>query len=170
MVDDLDDADPRDVAYAYSHSGYAPATIRLAQAAVRGTWKPVEEALRQLRGPHFEYAQGWDERGVPTVAPANYVAFETKRKRALSAAAAGIEPARGGSGRRPVVLVCFVGGVTHAEISCLRFLTKKMHAGVDFVVATTNIVGGFGMIDSLIDTPKRFEPLDRGKIEVVLPE
>ena len=45
-----------------------------------------------------------------------------------------------------------------------------MHAGVDFVVATTNIVGGFGMIDSLIDTPKRFEPLDRGKIEVVLPE
>ena len=170
VVDDLDDADPRDVAYAYSHSGYAPATIRLAQAAVRGTWKPVEEALRQLRGPHFEYAQGWDERGVPTVAPANYVAFETKRKRALSAAAAGIEPARGGSGRRPVVLVCFVGGVTHAEISCLRFLTKKMHAGVDFVVATTNIVGGFGMIDSLIDTPKRFEPLDRGKIEVVLPE
>ena len=129
VVDDLDDADPRDVAYAYSHSGYAPATIRLAQAAVRGTWKPVEEALRQLRGPHFEYAQGWDERGVPTVAPANYVAFETKRKRALSAAAAGIEPARGGSGRRPVVLVCFVGGVTHAEISCLRFLTKRCTRG-----------------------------------------
>ena len=51
VVDDLDDADPKDVAYAYSHSGYAPATIRLAQAAVRGSWKPVEEALRQLPGP-----------------------------------------------------------------------------------------------------------------------
>ena len=81
-----------------------------------------------------------------------FVAFETG-KRALSAAAARSNPrgvVRGGDRWFGV----FRRRVT-PEISCLRFLREKMHAGVDLgASATTNIVGGFGMIDSLI-TPEK---------------
>jgi len=48
VVDDLDDANPKDIAYAYSHSGYAPLSVRLAQAAVKGPWKAIEESLKAV--------------------------------------------------------------------------------------------------------------------------
>jgi hypothetical protein len=152
VVDDLDDANPADIAYAYSHSGYAPCSVRLAQAAVKGPWKAVEESLKSLPGAHFEYTQGHDANGAPAVLPANYAAFEAKKRRAL-----------GGGGapgaRRPVVLAFFIGGVTFAEISCMRFLSDKMNAGVDFVVGTTNFISATSLIDTLIDNKDNFAPL-----------
>lgn len=88
VVDDLDDMNPADVAYAYSHSGYAPMSVRLAQAAVRGPWKVVEESLKALPGPHFEYSQGHDESGAPAVLAANYTVWmrgaQSKRVRPVA--------------------------------------------------------------------------------------
>lgn len=60
-----------------------------------------------------------------------------------------------------MVLAFFIGGVTFAEISCLRFVGEKMNAGVDFIVGTTKIVSAISLIDTLIDTKDHFEPLDR---------
>ena len=65
---DLDDHDPSDVAYAFSHSGYAPASCRLIHHALTGSLRLIDDVLRALPGPHFEYTQGFDASdGSPAV-------------------------------------------------------------------------------------------------------
>lgn len=113
-----------------------------------------------LPGAHFEYTQGHDESGAPAVLPANYAGFEAKKRKALT----GCEGGRRG-GRRPVVLAFFIGGVTFAEISCLRFLSEKMNVEVDFIVGTTKIVSASSLIDTLIDTKDNFAPADTDEVQ-----
>ncbi|GKD09143.1 vacuolar protein sorting-associated protein 33, partial [Tanacetum coccineum] len=45
-------------------------------------------------------------------------------------------------GRRSLVLVVFVGGVTFAEISALRFLSSQEGMAYDIIIGTTNIING----------------------------
>ena len=175
VVDDLDDANPDDIAYAYSHSGYAPLSVRLILAAVQSGWRRVEDALRHLPGPHFEYAQGRDfddvssaaGSGAPVVEPRvrrdwfdaklqSAKRLETRR----DATDEGTKPKTAQKPKRPVVFVFFVGGVTRAEISCLRFASRTMRVGCDFVVGATSVVNGNGLIESLMDDARVFEPLD----------
>ncbi|CAN1238276.1 Vacuolar protein-sorting-associated protein 33 homolog [Linum grandiflorum] len=52
VVEDTDTANPNDIAYVFS--GYAPLSIRLVQHAIRSGWRPMEEILRMLPGPHSE--------------------------------------------------------------------------------------------------------------------
>ena len=171
LVDDLDDTEPNDIAYAYSHSGYAPLSVRLILAAVEsGGWRAAEEALRRLPGPHFEYAQGRAadradaaDPGAPVVEPVRRDGFDAKLRGARRAEATKGERASGSaasSARRPTVLAFFVGGVTRAEISCLRFASRKMRVGCDFVVGATSVVNGNGLIESLMDDARVFDPLD----------
>lgn len=170
LVDDLDDTDPDDIAYAYSHSGYAPLSVRLLLAAVESGWRGVEDALRKLPGPHFEYAQGRAaeradaaDPGAPVVDPVRRDGFDAKLRDAKRAEATSSAP----RARRPVVLAFFVGGVTRAEISCLRFASRKMRVGCDFVVGATSVVNGNGLIESLMDDARVFDPLDAlDKLEV----
>ena len=164
LVDDLDDANPNDIAYAYSHSGYAPLSVRLILAAVERGWRGIpEEALRHLPGPHFEYAQGRDciqigaDRGAPVVEPVQRDAFDAKVRSAKRAEVSKTQTSR--RNRRPVVLAFFVGGVTRAEISCLRS-PSSMRVGCDFVVGATAVVNGNGLIESLMDDTRVFDPLD----------
>ncbi|KAG2729802.1 hypothetical protein I3843_01G261200 [Carya illinoinensis] len=56
VVDDTDTANPNDIAYVFS--GYAPLSIRLIQHAVRSGWRPIEEILKLLPGPHSETKRG----------------------------------------------------------------------------------------------------------------
>ena len=59
----------------------------------------------------------------------------------------------------------FVGGVTRAEISCLRFMSSdKMRLGVDFVVGATSVCGGFDLVEQVMgtDVAAYFPSLDRG--------
>ena len=174
VVDDLDDTDPDDIAYAYSHSGYAPLSVRLILAAVQSGWrhKSVEDALRHLPGPHFEYAQGRDFDDVSSAAGPGAPVVEPSPKRdwfdAKLQSAKRLETRREknatdqkeGFVKRPVVLAFFVGGVTRAEISCLRFASRTMRVGCDFVVGATSVVNGNGLIESLMDDARVFEPLD----------
>ena len=164
LVDDLDDANPNDIAYAYSHSGYAPLSVRLILAAVERGWRQIpEEALRHLPGPHFEYAQGRDciqigaDRGAPVVEPVKRDAFDAELRKAKRAE---VSTTQTRAKRRPVVLAFFVGGVTRAEISCLRFASSSMRVGCDFVVGATAVVNGNGLIESLMDDARVFDPLD----------
>ncbi|XP_016188720.1 vacuolar protein-sorting-associated protein 33 homolog isoform X2 [Arachis ipaensis] len=107
VVEDTDTANFNDISYVFS--GYAPLSIRLIQHAIRSGWRPVEEILKLLPGPHLETKRG---------AFSNSPSFDS-----LSGVSTGI--AKVPDGRRALVLVVFVGGVTFAEISALRFLCSQ---------------------------------------------
>jgi len=51
-----------------------------------------------------------------------------------------------------VVLVCFVGGCTFAEIAALRFLAAQEDNNVEFLIATTKVVNKHSFLDSLMSS------------------
>ncbi|XAR72134.1 hypothetical protein NMG60_11018663 [Bertholletia excelsa] len=133
VVDDTNTANPNDISYVFS--GYAPLSIRLVQHAVRSGWRPVEEILKLLPGPHSE----------------------TKRSGFASSpsydALTGTIPHmdKVGDGRRSLVLVVFIGGVTFAEISALRYLSAQEGMAYDLVVGTTKVVSGSTLTETFIE-------------------
>ncbi|KAI6676548.1 hypothetical protein NL676_037344 [Syzygium grande] len=132
VVDDTDTANPNDIAYVFS--GYAPLSIRLVQNAIRSGWRPIEEILRMLPGPHSE----------------------SKRSRFASSQSydslqdASVDKVTGG--RRSLVLVVFMGGVTFAEISALRFLGAQEGMAYDIIVGTTKVVSGQTLTETFVQS------------------
>ncbi|ONI23803.1 hypothetical protein PRUPE_2G209100 [Prunus persica] len=124
VVEDTDTANPNDIAYVFS--GYAPLSIRLVQHAVRSGWRPIEEILKLLPGPHSE-----TKRGRFSSSPS----LDT-----LQGPSANVDKVV--DGRRSLVLVVFIGGVTFAEISALRFLSAQEGMAYDLIIGTTKIAGG----------------------------
>eukprot|EP00823_Brevimastigomonas_motovehiculus_P003022 TRINITY_DN1816_c0_g3_i2.p1 TRINITY_DN1816_c0_g3~~TRINITY_DN1816_c0_g3_i2.p1 ORF type:complete len:201 (+),score=106.70 TRINITY_DN1816_c0_g3_i2:113-715(+) len=53
--------------------------------------------------------------------------------------------------KNPLTLVYFIGGVTFAEISALRFLADKEGHGRDYIIATTKLINGQTLMDSLVE-------------------
>ncbi|KAG5237764.1 vacuolar protein-sorting-associated protein [Salix suchowensis] len=133
VVEDTDTANPNDIAYVFS--GYAPLSIRLVQQAVRSGWRPMEEILKLLPGPHSE-----TKRGGFSSSPS----FDT-----LQGASAAVD--RVADGRRSLVLVVFIGGVTFAEISALRFLSAQETMAYDLIIGTTKIVSGNTLTETYIE-------------------
>ncbi|CAN1238275.1 Vacuolar protein-sorting-associated protein 33 homolog [Linum grandiflorum] len=130
VVEDTDTANPNDIAYVFS--GYAPLSIRLVQHAIRSGWRPMEEILRMLPGPHSETKRG----GFPHSA-----SFES-----MSALGS-----RVADGRRSLVLVVFIGGVTFAEIAALRFLSAQEGMAYDLMIATTKMISGNSLTESYVE-------------------
>ncbi|CAK9858695.1 unnamed protein product [Sphagnum jensenii] len=58
-----------------------------------------------------------------------------------------------GDSSRLVALVIFIGGVTFAEISALRFLSAQEGMKYDFIVATTKLINGQNLLKTFIDDP-----------------
>ena len=54
------------------------------------------------------------------------------------------------STRRRVVVVMFIGGVTFAEISALRFLSTQPEMNADFLITTTKVVNGSSFVAQFI--------------------
>ncbi|XP_025688257.1 vacuolar protein-sorting-associated protein 33 homolog isoform X1 [Arachis hypogaea] len=136
VVEDTDTANPNDISYVFS--GYAPLSIRLIQHAIRSGWRPVEEILKLLPGPHLETKRG---------AFSNSPSFDS-----LSGVSTGIAKYfRVPDGRRALVLVVFVGGVTFAEISALRFLCSQEGMAYDLIIATTKIVNGQTLVETFME-------------------
>ncbi|XP_020229656.1 vacuolar protein-sorting-associated protein 33 homolog [Cajanus cajan] len=133
VVEDTDTANPNDISYVFS--GYAPLSIRLVQHAIRSGWRPVEEILKLLPGPHLETKRGGFS---------NSPSFDT-----LSGVSTSI--AKVPDGRRALVLVVFVGGVTFAEISALRFLSAQEGMAYDLIIATTKIVNGQTLVETFME-------------------
>ncbi|KAI3831625.1 hypothetical protein MKW92_016341 [Papaver armeniacum] len=134
IVEDIDTANPNDIAYVFS--GYAPLSIRLVQHAVRSGWRPIEEILKLLPGPHSEI-----KRGGYSSTPS----FDT-----LPGAPGSIDKVA--DGRRSLVLVVFVGGVTFAEISALRYLSAQEGMAYDLIVGTTKMVNGHSLMETFLET------------------
>ncbi|KAJ8448577.1 hypothetical protein Cgig2_012221 [Carnegiea gigantea] len=81
------------------------------------TVRPIEEILKLLPGPHSESKRGGLSRGS---------SFEL-----LSGVSNNVDKAA--VGRRSIVLVVFIGRVTFAEISALRFLSSQLNSGLGLV-------------------------------------
>ena len=147
VVDSVSEESSNDITFAYSSSGYAPLSIRLVQLAIRGSWKHHEETLKHLRGGEsFELGQSLNEYGGAVQTSANYhsllkkISLAKDKKSSLDIS---------GYKKKPVVLVCFIGGVTSAEISCLRQMSKSSEVGVDFIVATTKVITGENLLRNM---------------------
>nr|AWD26886.1 vacuolar protein-sorting-associated protein 33-like protein [Prunus yedoensis] len=132
VVEDTDTASPNDIAYVFS--GYAPLSIRLVQHAVRSGWRPIEEILKLLPGPHSE-----TKRGRFSSSPS----LDT-----LQGPSANVDKVV--DGRRSLVLVVFIGGVTFAEISALRFLSAQEGMAYDLIIGTTKIASGHTFTETFV--------------------
>lgn len=130
VVEDTDTTNPNDISYVFS--GYAPLSIRLVQNAIRSGWRPMEEILKLLPGPHYE-----TKRGGFSSSPS----FDMSQ--GLSSSIDKVD-----DGRRSLVLVVFVGGVTFAEISALRFLSAQEGMAYDVIVGTTKIISGNSLAET----------------------
>ncbi|KAG0613466.1 hypothetical protein M758_6G104800 [Ceratodon purpureus] len=106
IPEENDDINPNDISYVFS--GYAPLSIRLVQSALRGDWRQ-SEIIRLLPGSAFERYEKNQE-------------VNTIRRETTSPTESG----PGTDARRLIVLVIFIGGVTFAEISALRFLESQV--------------------------------------------
>lgn len=162
--DDVDELNPKDISYVYS--GYAPLSIRLVQAIAQKEalvedrrnqnlqigdgglkskprahpivgWKGFQEIVDCLPGPSFDEiqkpyhpneAKGSNEQNGPT--------------------GNGTTNQNSDPNRITTTLVFFLGGVTFAEISALRFMSSKTR-NRRFLIATTGILSGDGLIEGL---------------------
>eukprot|EP00270_Netrium_digitus_P021196 TRINITY_DN8957_c0_g4_i1.p1 TRINITY_DN8957_c0_g4~~TRINITY_DN8957_c0_g4_i1.p1 ORF type:complete len:152 (-),score=41.23 TRINITY_DN8957_c0_g4_i1:42-440(-) len=130
----MDDTRPNDIAYTYS--GYAPLSIRLVQQALKGAWKNIDEIMKGLPGAAFEWRQSADG--------GSYTADASGLPQNFAGA---------NEGHRPLVMVMFVGGSTFSEISSLRFLASQDSSKQDFIVATTALINGTSLLQTLADDP-----------------
>ncbi|XP_024025961.1 vacuolar protein-sorting-associated protein 33 homolog isoform X1 [Morus notabilis] len=134
VVEDTDTAIPNDIAYVFS--GYAPLSIRLVQHAVRSGWRPIEEILKLLPGPHSDTKRG---RFSSTSSFDNLYGSSASGDNRVA------------DGRRSLVLVVFIGGVTFAEISALRFLSAQEGMAYDLIIGTTKIISGNTLTETFVE-------------------
>ncbi|XP_027104943.1 vacuolar protein-sorting-associated protein 33 homolog [Coffea arabica] len=132
VVEDTDTANPNDISYVFS--GYAPLSIRLVQHAIRSGWRPLEDILKLLPGPHTETKRSGYVGG----------SYDNISSSVLNLA-------KVGDGRRSLVLVVFVGGVTFAEIAALRFLSSQEGMAYDLIIGTTKIINGQTLIEPFVE-------------------
>ncbi|GAV77193.1 Sec1 domain-containing protein [Cephalotus follicularis] len=130
VIEDTDTANPNDISYVFS--GYAPLSIRLVQHAVRSGWRPMEEILKLLPGPHSE-----TKRSGFSSSPSSDT---------LQVASTTID--KDADGRRSLVLVVFIGGVTFAEISAIRYLSAQEGMAYDLIIGTTKMVNGHSLVET----------------------
>eukprot|EP00249_Psilotum_nudum_P013983 c24607_g1_i1 orf=309-2105(-) len=135
IVEDGDDANPNDIAYVFS--GYAPLSIRLVQHALKGGWRSIEDIVKLLPGPCFERKQD-----------------QNNSMEAPNDISTGLESGAA-DGRRLLVLVVFIGGVTFAEISALRFLSAQEGMKYDLIVASNKLINGSSLLKTLVEDPSK---------------
>ncbi|XP_040573210.1 vacuolar protein sorting-associated protein 33A [Lepeophtheirus salmonis] len=134
-LDDVNEQDPKDIAYVYSV--YAPISIRLVQhlSFSPGGWRSIRDVLDILPGPTLEEKQNSMGKSKPKLITTNNV-----------------------DSNNSTTLVVFVGGVTFAEISALRYLAQKEESSTDYLIATTSIINGNNFLESMMSNIKEGAP------------
>jgi len=120
ISDIVDEQNPTDIAYV--HSVYAPLSVRLVQQLEKPGWRNIRDILDILPGTSFE-----DTQQIPSH----------------------LKNISRGDDNVKIVLVMFVGGCTMAEIAALRFLSHQDDSNVEYLIATTSIITGSTLIQSL---------------------
>jgi vacuolar protein sorting-associated protein 33A len=154
----VDELDPKDVHFAYA--GYAPLSVRIVQHALTKGWSAVESAMAALPGPRFEIVQATNEQGLPVERQEKFAPRgDSHGNEGAKIPGEGLTHGRGlgaaSSQRRSRVLVMYIGGVTSAEVSALRFMSRKGLVDCDFVVATTGVINGSTLLASMIPEEAR---------------
>ncbi|KAH7315840.1 hypothetical protein KP509_21G067400 [Ceratopteris richardii] len=114
--------------------------LKLVVEDVDDAKRAIEGALKLLPGSHLE----WSQETLNVVDP-GFEASGLERQDNSGVA----------DGRRSLVLVVFIGGVTFAEISALRFLSAQEGMKYDLIVATTKLINGTTLLETLIDDPTK---------------
>ncbi|GAX15954.1 hypothetical protein FisN_22Hh196 [Fistulifera solaris] len=135
---EVDTVEPDDVSYV--SSGYAPLSVRLIQTAMKG-WNGRDEILREIPGRIVDVEQHSPPRDLSS-------ALKTPPSRTLGALAEA-EVADGVKGKKPVLIVTYVGGVTFTELAALRFLSKRPSFPYHIVCLTTKVINGCSFLQSL---------------------
>lgn len=142
-------AEPDDVAYV--SSGYAPLSVRLVQTSVQHNWHKLAESLKELPGRKVDIRQ------VSPPADLNTLLQEQKKSRTSQESLANMIGGSSGSrnnsnssSRKPVLIVCYVGGVTYMEIAALRFLSNRQSFPFHIVILTTKILNARQLVQSLM--------------------
>lgn len=131
-VDDANETNPTDVSYV--HSFYAPTTVRIVERALRPNgWQSLNELLSIIPGATFEEYQS----------PSASISSLAVRRGSFSS-----EISQSDSPK--VVLVFFLGGVTFAECSALRFLARNEENNVEILIGTTKLINKNTFLDNLI--------------------
>ena len=93
-----------------------------------------EESVKLIPGPQFSFKQ-------------DYFAKTTQGTSGLNGDYSSGEV--GDEERRRTVLVVFIGGVTFAEISALRFMSSQGGLNCNFVIMTTKLINGNSLVKSI---------------------
>lgn len=155
--DEVNEADPNDISYVFS--GYAPLSVRIVQSIIQkqtlaNLIKPsshpqasaqanplaqglriFDDASKYVRGATFDETQTGEEKAVKARSMLN---------------------GNHSDGAKTVV-VFFLGGVTRAEISALRFVGRKLRdvggegRGSRIVICSTGIVRGEGLVGCAVE-------------------
>lgn len=148
---DVDTVDPNDAAYV--SSGYAPLTVRLIQATIKG-WKmgQREDILKELPGRFVNILQRHPPEDLSTTL--KHTPFHTILDPVLvGTEGSATTPGGGGmstsSNRKPVLMVMYVGGITYMELAALRFLSKRPKFPFHVIIVTTRIINGSSLLGSL---------------------
>lgn len=150
-VDEVQEADPNDIAYVFS--GYAPLSARLVQCVLQksylynlvnpkstsstpsGTgWKGFEDTISRIRGATVDVTQKGSD------------ADASHARKTL----------RGSKEGPKVSIVFFLGGVTYAEIAALRFISGQLQesSGRRLVIGTTGIISGDRAVGAAVEKRK----------------
>lgn len=134
---EVNTVEPDDVSYV--SSGYAPLSVRLVQSAVQG-WRGREESvLKEIPGRLVDVTQHHPPEDLATAA---------KRPHGPSLGTMASEIVGTGT-RKPILMVMYVGGVTHMEIAALRFLSKRPSFPYHIICVTTKVINGGTLLRSL---------------------
>ncbi len=166
--DDVDEQQPRDISYVYS--GYAPLSVRLVQTIAQKEafidtarrrpgsdeagsaaappkahpiigWRGFEDVIASLPGATVDETQAGNKRD----ANAKAAPSSTAGVKAAAAAAAALAS---DPDHITTTVVFFIGGVTHAEIAALRFMSRQSR-NRRFLICTTQTINGTSMLDAL---------------------
>ena len=116
---------PSDIGFV--HSGYAPISVRVVEAALRpGGFSSYFSSLKLFDGPTVATSQQLNQKAQSSL---------SKRK----------DPTE-------VCLVVYLGGITYSEISALKFLSKTV-PNKKIIIASTCVINGNNFIHSFNDSP-----------------
>uniref|UniRef100_A0A6G1S990 Vacuolar protein sorting-associated protein 33B n=1 Tax=Aceria tosichella TaxID=561515 RepID=A0A6G1S990_9ACAR len=137
---------PKDPAFVYN-GAYIPLICQLIDHCVLGPVTPAKrgastinlsssELMKLLPGPNFKRRQAFigGIQPLPNISP-NHKSTTSKNSNSSS------------NNNERSILIYFIGGVTFAEITALRFLAKQRN--VKIAIATTSIVNGNKLMSSL---------------------
>ena len=134
---------------AYVSSGYAPLSCRIVECFMQRGWRAMAELVRPLPGPQAYINQSHSLAGGGDGEDAGAGAGGAGGGGA-AAGAGGDDLSRMSLGKKKVMVVFFVGGVTFMEISALRLLSLRDDCPFEIIVATTKLINGNTLMKTLL--------------------